>query len=230
LLVVIAAVVTIWVAQGVMYTITGTRLVTPAVSYLVVLGGLAFVVFKEGPVLGIRWPRMRFVIAAMLIGAFAWFINLVIVSLVQPPGEVKTLEKIVDQAPLGPTIIALGVLPAITEELVFRGALARSLAARYSALPAILISAALFGAYHMVPVQMLPTFLLGLALGFVTLRAGSVVPAMIMHFMNNTIAIVISREEIPAVQSLLNDYPLEILGIALASVALGITIAARGTA
>lgn len=227
---VIAAVVTIWVAQGVMYTITGTRLVTPAVSYLVVLGGLAFVVFKEGPVLGIRWPRMRFVIAAMLIGAFAWFINLVIVSLVQPPGEVKTLEKIVDQAPLGPTIIALGVLPAITEELVFRGALARSLAARYSALPAILISAALFGAYHMVPVQMLPTFLLGLALGFVTLRAGSVVPAMIMHFMNNTIAIVISREEIPAVQSLLNDYPLEILGIALASVALGITIAARGTA
>jgi cell division protein FtsW (lipid II flippase) len=39
---------------------------------------------------------------------------------------------------------------------------------------------------------LLPTFLLGLLLGYLTLRSGSIVNSMLSHFINNAFALVIS--------------------------------------
>ena len=129
--------------------------------------------------LGLRRPAVRFVIAAVLIGCSAWYVNLQLVVWVKPPGETKTLEQMVEQTALVPTIIGLGLLPAIVEEILFRGVLARSLAVRFDPVIAIVGSAAVFGLYHVLPVQMLSTFVLGLWLGVLTVRALSIVPVTV---------------------------------------------------
>ena len=225
-----AATLTIWITQGVAYGMGAPGLVAAGVSYVVALCIFIGIVRTEGvAIVGLRWPQARYVLAAVLVGIAAWYVNLVIVSLLEPPGsDSKTLKQIVEQSPLVTTVLVVGVLPAVVEELVFRGVLARSLATRYSPAIGIGISAVLFGLYHIVPAQMVSTFFLGLALAFITLRARSVVPAMIVHFLNNSIAIVVSREELPWLGKLLLGNPLPVLACAIASVATGITIAARG--
>jgi membrane protease YdiL (CAAX protease family) len=195
-----------------------------------VLGGLAFCVHQKVftlAALGLRWPRGRFLAAGACVGLAAWYLNLLIVTFIQPPGDLKPLERVVEEAALGPTIVAIAVFPAVTEELVFRGVLARALAARYGLVLAVIVSAVFFGIYHVLPPQALATFLLGLALAFIAIRANSVIPTMLAHVLNNTIAIVISREELPGLDAWILDHPLAMLVGSLVSVGVGLALASR---
>jgi membrane protease YdiL (CAAX protease family) len=180
--------------------------------------------------LGLRRAAPRFLVAAVLLGVSMWLVTAVIVELVKPPGSTEGLQKLVEQTPLLPTFVALTIFPAIAEELVFRGVLTRALAGRLRADTAIVISAVAFGVYHINPSQMLSTFVLGLVLGFLTLRAASIVPAMIVHFLNNSIAVLLARDELPGVGSFIDDHAGYALAIALVCVAAGIGLAARGGA
>jgi membrane protease YdiL (CAAX protease family) len=153
-----------------------------------------------------------------------------LVELINPPGNQEGLQKLVEDTPLLPTLVALTVFPVLAEELVFRGVLTRALAGRYRADTAIVIGAVAFGVYHLNPPQMLSTFVLALALGFLTVRAASIVPAMIVHFLNNLIAVLLSRDELPGVGRVIGDHAGYALAIALVCVAAGIGLAARGGA
>ena len=53
------------------------------------------------------------------------------------------------------------------------------------------VSAALFAILHMSGYRFVPTFLLGLVLGTVALAAGSTIPAMVIHALNNAAVIVL---------------------------------------
>ena len=86
----------------------------------------------------------------------------------------------------------VGLLVPLAEELVFRGAILRSLL-KWNSRPwvAILISAVLFSAAHMNPAQMPHTLLIGLLLGWMYYRTDSIVPGVVFHWVNNTVAYVI---------------------------------------
>ena len=86
----------------------------------------------------------------------------------------------------------VGLLAPLAEELVFRGAILRSLL-KWNSRPwvAILISAVLFSAAHMNPAQMPHTFLVGLLLGWLYYRTDSIIPGVVYHWVNNTVAYVI---------------------------------------
>lgn len=86
----------------------------------------------------------------------------------------------------------IAVTPAICEEMLFRGIIFNSMKKRYRLPVAVGIVAALFGFYHMSLVKFIPTGLLGLVLCYVTYKAGSIYPAMLMHFVNNALSVVIS--------------------------------------
>ena len=91
--------------------------------------------------LGLVRADPRFLGAAVLIGASAWYLNLSLIELLPlPEGGVKTLQDIVDGPHLVLAVFALAVLPAIAEELIFRGILARSLATRFVPAAAVVIS------------------------------------------------------------------------------------------
>lgn len=85
----------------------------------------------------------------------------------------------------------IGLLAPLTEELVFRGAVLRALL-RWKSNPwvGITISAALFTLIHMNPAQMPHAFLVGLLLGWMYYRTDSIVPGVIYHWVNNTVAYV----------------------------------------
>ena len=140
------------------------------------------------------------------------------------------LQQLVDRPSLALVLATVAVVPALCEELVFRGVLARGLAARLGLPIAVAGSAALFAAYHLNAAQLLPTFTLGLARGLIAVRAASAVPAMVGHFLNNACAVAIARDELPEVSRALAAHPsAALLGCALATAA-GLALAAKGAA
>lgn len=88
--------------------------------------------------------------------------------------------------------LAIGLLAPLSEEIVFRGAVLRSLlAAQKKPITAIAISALLFSLVHLNPAQMPHAFLVGLLLGWMYWRTGSIVPAVAYHWTNNSVAYII---------------------------------------
>lgn len=87
--------------------------------------------------------------------------------------------------------LAVGLLAPMAEEVVFRGAILGSLL-KWSKRPwlAVVISALLFSLSHGNPEQMPHAFLIGILLGWMYYRTGSIVPTITYHWVNNTIAYV----------------------------------------
>ena len=87
---------------------------------------------------------------------------------------------------------AIGLLAPVCEELVFRGAILRALL-RWTPRHwlAIAISALLFALIHANPAQMPHAFLIGLLLGWLYYRTDSIVPGIVYHWVNNSIAYVV---------------------------------------
>lgn len=81
-------------------------------------------------------------------------------------------------------ILSVAVIPAMTEEFIFRGVLLGILK-KYGESFAVVTSALLFGLMHQNFVQLPFAFVGGLVFGYITIYTGSIVPAMAVHFANN---------------------------------------------
>lgn len=90
-------------------------------------------------------------------------------------------------------IVLIGVLPAIGEELIFRGIIQRSLHQQYrNHHIGIWIAALLFSALHMQFYGFLPRLILGAFFGYLLVWTGSLWAPMIAHFLNNTSALLLA--------------------------------------
>jgi membrane protease YdiL (CAAX protease family) len=87
------------------------------------------------------------------------------------------------------TLAVLGLLAPVAEELVFRGLLYGWLAGRWSNLVAFLLSSLAFAAAHTEPLHILRVLPLGFWFGWLRWRTGSLVPTIVAHIINNTIAV-----------------------------------------
>lgn len=83
--------------------------------------------------------------------------------------------------------LALCVMPAIAEELLFRGAF-QGLMRPCGSAAAIFAPALLFGLLHLDLAQGLTAFVCGVFLGWLAERSGSILPGMLLHFVNNALA------------------------------------------
>ena len=83
--------------------------------------------------------------------------------------------------------LALGVMPAIAEERLFRGAF-QGLMRPCGSAAAIFAPALLFGVLHLDLAQGLTAFACGVFLGWLAERSGSILPGMLLHFVNNALA------------------------------------------
>lgn len=90
--------------------------------------------------------------------------------------------------------LALGIIAPLAEEVVFRGAILRSLLEKFSK-PwiAIAISALLFALIHLNPAQLPHAFVVGLLLGWMYWRTGSIIPGVLLHVVNNTVSYISIR-------------------------------------
>ena len=88
--------------------------------------------------------------------------------------------------------LVIGLLAPLSEEIVMRGAILKELlkSEKLSVWAAITISALMFALIHMNPVQMPHAFLIGLLLGWMYWRTGSILPGVAYHWANNSAAFV----------------------------------------
>lgn len=88
--------------------------------------------------------------------------------------------------PLWRLLLLFAFLPGLCEELLFRGAFFGLWRTKSSAWGAVVVTALAFGLFHLSVFRFFPTFALGLILGVLRVRSGSVVPGMLAHTLNNS--------------------------------------------
>lgn len=87
-------------------------------------------------------------------------------------------------------IFTVSVTPAICEEFFFRGYVQKSFEYKHKPLTAIFVTSLFFGLYHFNPYGLLPLIVLGMYLGYSVYKSDSIVIPVILHFLNNFIAII----------------------------------------
>jgi len=88
-------------------------------------------------------------------------------------------------------VTALGLAPALGEELLFRGLIQQTARHWLPAGGAVTVSALAFGLLHLDLAQSSAAFLMGLYLGVAVERSGSLLVAMLAHGLNNTLGVLL---------------------------------------
>lgn len=87
-------------------------------------------------------------------------------------------------------LIIFAALPALLEEMVFRGFVLQGMRGMGDP-AAILFSALLFGLMHTNMLQLPFAFLLGLVMGFLVIKTGNIWVAIVIHFLNNGLSVLV---------------------------------------
>ena len=83
------------------------------------------------------------------------------------------------------SLITVAFLAPVLEEIIFRGIILNGLLKNYSPIKAIVWSAALFGIVHLNPWQFIGAFIIGLVIGWIYWKTNSIIPGILIHFVNN---------------------------------------------
>ena len=166
------------------YTTTGIAMILSGIAMIWHLIHFKYVKFNlksfgevSGKTIGLSIPL---IVAGML------FINLC--------SEFLGLPDLMQDTFLGMSrnvfgIISITIMAPLVEELLFRGAIQGYMLRKgMKPLHAILIASAIFGIVHMNPIQIPFAFAIGLIFGWLYYRTGSVIPGIVGHFINNSIA------------------------------------------
>jgi membrane protease YdiL (CAAX protease family) len=135
------------------------------------------------PVSGRAWAWALIAgVAGDAVGAALWT---VLASLVRVPPNALPDTHGVPLLTLIPILIVSVVAPLLSEEIAFRGYAMGLLRRRFAPIPALVITSVLFAAAHLTQglyaPKLLVYFLAGLSFGFIALRTGSLLPAMVAH-------------------------------------------------
>jgi sodium transport system permease protein len=147
--------------------------------------------------LRLYWPKPRYLaFGAALALSLNPLVNELkpIVEWLFPMSSVikASLEQMMAQVPsLGVAILLFALIPAICEEVAFRGFILTGLEHGHRQRSAILLSALLFGFLHVLLSlfqQLFNATLLGIVLGLLAMRSRSILPGILFHFMHNALA------------------------------------------
>ncbi len=136
------------------------------------------------------WSWLVLMVGTPIIGVLSSHLLSLVVD--EMSDQLKLVEAMmrthVRDFPVG-LIVIVAVVPGVVEELLFRGYLQSRLLQRWPPLLAVGASALIFSAAHLDPIHVLGVIPLGVWLGTVAWRAGSVWPAILCHAVNNAVAV-----------------------------------------
>jgi membrane protease YdiL (CAAX protease family) len=174
--------------------------VSIVVNELAVACTLLIWVWRKRPHLGhvfpIGQPTLRTIGAALLIvfglGPLAEFSGEIVLRFLPRDLNAERLVVAVarnaSSAGLLLVLVAAALLPAVVEELMFRGLITRAFEKRSHA-EMVLVPSLLFGLFHLEPTQVAGTVVLGVAFGLARLYSGSLVPSIVAHAAYNSMVI-----------------------------------------
>ncbi len=184
---------------------------SPFQGILIVQGALALLsalwVYKGGfdpvPSFGWRMPAPISWLAVILAVTGGWVLTVELATLQHmffpfPEDMVKQFTDLfsgLDDIPTWQALLLIAVLPAFVEEHLCRGLMLRGLTKNTGIWPGIIVVALIFAFLHLNPYRLLPTFSLGILLGYIAIKTNSIFPAILGHFMNNSASVLIYRFE-----------------------------------
>lgn len=201
-------------SKGRQLKVIEAQLVVGAIGTVLLFAGLPWIVARWRRIdiksaFSLRWATFTALVGAALLGTSLWMgahelvlleLKMKLVSLDPSQLEgVQVLASLFPDLPLPLILVSVAAAPAICEEWFFRGFLFSALRNQYSAQKTIVISALLFGLFHVVGQGMftverfLPSTALGLILGWICWRTGSIFPGMLMHFLNNGLVLTLGH-------------------------------------
>lgn len=159
---------------------------------------LLYVLYTKRSILqtySFRKTKLMNFVAALFMGCGTMLIGIILTSFVSMlfPTEAEMVssglmnELMSDNELLTFAVVAL--TPAVCEEMLFRGFLFSAFRGRHKIVVSVLLTAVIFGVYHMSIVRFFTTALLGAALAVIVYYSDSIFPAMMMHAINNGIAV-----------------------------------------
>ena len=164
-----------------------------------VLAVLAFGAIAHKPLLQeckinrkLHWKQILIIPAIVLVGIMAFlplaqgFVQLVYIITKKAPAVSMDIGTQWWEVLI--TIVLVSVLPAIGEEVLFRGGVARGLK-RKNYLFAILMSGLMFSIFHGNAAQTVHQFFIGMVFGFFYFVTGSLLASMFAHLLNNLFAV-----------------------------------------
>jgi sodium transport system permease protein len=138
------------------------------------------------------------ILGSLLIGIAAFVAAMIVGALLTPifPESADGLTQLDEMLTGVPTALLIGVvalMPAIGEELLFRGFVMGTLKNKCRPAAAIGVTTLIFAAYHMSLLKMFTIGIIGFGLAFVAYKTGSIAASMCVHFMNNLLSVLISK-------------------------------------
>ncbi len=174
--------------QGYVYStiVNMLALATPSIIYLIVRRDVLTNMLKT-----LKYLRIRYTLPIALI---VWITSSILTSIVDIyyPPPTWYIEKIRSLTPsnLNELLIALlmtWLLVAPVEELLFRWILLKPMVSLLGIRAGVLLSALIFTFSHLDPWNVISPFLVGLAAGWIIARDSSILSAIIIHGIHNTV-------------------------------------------
>jgi ABC-2 type transport system permease protein/sodium transport system permease protein len=152
---------------------------------------------------GLTRPPLLALLAALCIGCSTWVLPPVWFAfqeqwLPMPPQMQQIAEYMnswLAESHVLVVVLLLAAVPALCEELFFRGYVLSGVRSTLGKMPAVLLVAVVFAVFHQSIFRFFFTALLGILLGLLVVRWRSVWPAVLAHFMHNAISISSTRED-----------------------------------
>ncbi len=146
----------------------------------------------------VRPPRPRHVLGGILLIAASYFIAALYSNILaallpeQLQNTVDHIQTVLFNQSLPVMLFAVAVLPAICEELMFRGVVQYAFSRQTSPGVAAVVAGVFFGMFHMDPLRVPLICITGLILSYALLRSRSIFVPMLMHFLNNAVSAVVT--------------------------------------
>lgn len=144
--------------------------------------------------LSLHRPRLLGVVGALFVwvGVYcmAMLVSLPLAKIwPQSMEKINALSDLFFEQPIWALLLVVALMPAVGEELMFRGFIFGSLKDKTKRIVAILITSAIFGIYHMSLIKFFSTTILGLGFVLVLDLTDSIFCSMLMHFTNNAFSV-----------------------------------------
>lgn len=171
-------------------------LASPVAILLVTLAFLSLDKGEKKSASGLALPKRRFWLYTLLALAAMFFglsgLNGYFISFLEIFGYKPSTVVLPPLTPLNALYVGFAVclLPAVSEEIAFRGIMVNSLGGACKLWVSLLLGA-LFSLYHLNPAQTLYQFAVGFIFTLLAVTSQSVLPAMALHFINNALIVVL---------------------------------------
>lgn len=190
--------------------------------------------FKKA--LSLNLPKINEVFGAIIIWAGLFFIVNGVSHILMPLSEqnqevAKQLAKLTYHPNIWINLLVVAVLPAICEEILFRGMIYKGIENKRFGKRAIVVTGILFGLMHLDFIRMIPTALLGFGLAYVVYKTQSILLPMLMHFLNNALVVWVGHipvEETTEVANVSGGLILSMLAVGSIILIAGIILLGKG--